>query len=181
MAALIRTSFLVLVLATAASSAAAATAAAADQREQQAAAGPDPGHVLADAKSAFTYANTRITTKYSCNWERGTYMIGLWSYFAVSRDPVAKAYLQAWGQNYKYKLCCGPHGCNATAKSHHHPGCPTPPPPPPHGAVGGPLQPSRRRLQGACEHDSLPCVGAHNANNQLCGATYIELYKAGLD
>ena len=39
---------------------------------------------------------------------------------------------------------------------------------------------SRRRLQGACEGDQpLGCTGVHNANNQLCGATYISLYMAG--
>lgn len=101
------------------------------------------------------------------NWERGTYMIGLWNYFAVSQDPEAKAYLQGWAQNFEYKLC----GENSTHKPHHHPGCPPRAPRPP--------QPGRRRLQGACEHDSLPCVNEHNANNQLCGATYIEMYKAG--
>jgi|EP01046_Picozoa_sp_COSAG06_P055690 hypothetical protein len=94
-------------------------------------------------------------------------MIGLWNYFAVSQDSEAKSYLQGWAQNFDYKLC----GENSTKKPHHHPGCPPPPP----QLLGG-----RRRLQGACEHDSLPCVDEHNANNQLCGATYIEMYKAGL-
>eukprot|EP01051_Picozoa_sp_SAG22_P019262 SAG22_NODE_3501_length_1678_cov_5.132996_1_plen_344_part_00 len=144
----------------------------------------DPGHhdVLADAKAAFTYALAQITTEYSCNWQRGTYMIGLWSYYAASRDPAAKAYLQAWGQSYQYKLC------GNTTRKHHHHACPAPPPPSPHQLRGAAEAAelhehahSRRRLQGACEQDSLPCVGVHNANNQLCGATYIELYKAGLD
>lgn len=132
----------------------------------------DPGHVLADAKSAFEYARANLmatkghhTSGYACNWERATYMIGLWNYFAVSQDPGAKEYLQGWAQNYEYKLCGEK---NTTSKPHHHPGCPPPPP------LG------RRRLQGACEHDSLPCIDVHNANNQLCGATYIEMYKAGL-
>ena len=139
---------------------------------------PDPGHVLADAKRAFNYAHAHITQPthsklhprgFSCNWERATYMLGLWNYFAVSQDADAGQYLQAWGQNYNYKLCAE---TNHSKKPHHHPGCPSPTPPP--------QLPTRRRLQGACEHDTLPCVNEHNANNQLCGATYLELGKAGL-
>jgi hypothetical protein len=104
-------------------------------------------------------------------------MIGLWNYYAVSQDPGAKAYLQGWAQHFEYKLCAE----NSTKKPHHHPGCPSPPPvqPPLPNMLNNDM-PGRRRLQGACEHDSLPCINEHNANNQLCGATYIEMYKAGL-
>lgn len=35
-------------------------------------------------------------------------------------------------------------------------------------------------MQGACEADEpVGCKGVHNANNQLCGATYISSYMAG--
>ena len=65
-----------------------------------------------------------LSARSAGNWERGTYMIGLWNYFAVSQDPEAKAYLQGWAQNFDYKLCAE----NSTKKPHHHPGCPGPPP-----------------------------------------------------
>ena len=36
-------------------------------------------------------------------------------------------------------------------------------------------------LQGACENDEpVGCKGVHNANNQLCGATYVEMAMAGM-
>lgn len=74
------------------------------------------------------------------------------------RDPAAKAYLEAWGKSYDYKLC---------AK----------------GAEYSDMESTgaRRRMQGACVGDKpLGCKGVHNANNQLCGATYVEMAMAGL-
>eukprot|EP01047_Picozoa_sp_COSAG01_P056545 COSAG01_NODE_6425_length_3674_cov_4.169790_5_plen_360_part_00 len=144
-----------------------------------AAAPADPGHILAGAKSAFGYAHSQITTDFQCGWTRGTYMLGLWNYYAISHDAAAREYLQAWGKNYNFSLCNETH-------HHHH----KPPPPPPPLAAGEEGEGQQlllrhrgpRRLQGACRQDvGLGCQGVHNANNQLCGATYIELYKAGLD
>ena len=142
-----------------------------------------PTDVLADAKKAFDYAAKNITTSYECGWTRGTYMIGLWDYYNATksashalllrgqhgtrpltvqrlerRDPAAKAYLEAWGKSYDYKLC---------AK----------------GAEYSDMESTgaRRRMQGACVGDKpLGCKGVHNANNQLCGATYVEMAMAGL-
>jgi hypothetical protein len=112
-----------------------------------------PATILADGKLAFQYAKAKITTKPGCGWTRGTYMIGLWDYYNASSDPDAKSFIQDWGRHYQYKLC-----------------------------LKGDVEPShlrrrrRRRLQGPCEGDTLPCKGVHNANNQLCGATYAEMY-----
>lgn len=111
-----------------------------------------PAAILADGKKAFMYAKTKITTTPGCGWTRGTYMIGLWDYYNASSDPVAKEFLQSWGKHYAYKLC-------ARGDTEQEP-------------LGGP----RRRLQGPCEGDKLPCKGVHNANNQLCGATYAEMF-----
>lgn len=115
-----------------------------------------PATILAKGKLAFGYAKENITTEPGCGWTRGTYMIGLWDYYNASADPDAKAFLTAWGEHYQYKLCAHNDGLamQENEQSHHQ----------------------RRRLQGPCEVDKLPCKGVHNANNQLCGATYAEMY-----
>lgn len=117
--------------------------------------------VLADAKSAFGYALKNITTGYECGWTRGTYMIGLWDYYNATGDEAAGTYIKEWGESYKYELCAK--GSEYSDVEYDE-------------SAG-----ARRRLQGACEGDQpLGCKGVHNANNQLCGATYISEYMAGL-
>ena len=95
----------------------------------------------------------------SCGWERSTYTLGLATYYSATEDDDAASYLQAWGEGHDYKLCQVGDGwmpgvSAASLCGDMRLGC----------ALPGPLTARARVHQ------------VDKADNQLCGATYIELY-----